>query len=188
MHRYVEAMQRKLDMAMYHLEVLVELVPAALPDEHNLPPIPLQAHFEACGRAVVAIPDQLASGLADVTPGMPAVYVASLKSVAQVLEGSLQPSAVQLLGLVRTFDTDARINDLRDVRNRSTHRFDEKEYLHDGGWIVNPPQHLPAGVLPYEGPRRLGEYLEKMIGYGREVLCAVPEIQELAWDIAGVQH
>lgn len=184
MHRYIEAMERKLDIAIYHLAVLRELLPFAAPDEHNLPAVPLQAHFEAAGRAIVAMLDQLASGVASVVPGMPAVHKATPRRVVRALEASTQPTALELKELIKRLDVDSRINDLRDVRNRSTHRFDEKEYLHGGGWTVNPPQYVPDGVLPYQGSRRLSEYLQVMVEYGREVLAVIPNVEKLAESLA----
>ena len=180
MHRYVEAMERKLDIAVYHLAVLRELMPFAAPDDRNLPPVALQAHFEACGRAVVAMLDQLASGVASVAPDMPPVHYATPKSVIQALTDSVQPTALELKELIEGLNDDRRINDLRDVRNRSTHRFDQKTYLHGAEWTVDPPQHVPDGVLPYEGSRRLSEYLQVMVEYGREVLAAIPKVEKLA--------
>ena len=40
-----------------------------------------------------------------------------------------------------------------------------------GGEMVEQPQHVPDGILPYEGSRRLSEYLEVMVEYEREVLA-----------------
>lgn len=68
----------------------------------------------------------------------------------------------------------------RGIRNRGTHRFDEKEYLHGGGWTVKPPHYLPEGVIRYEGSRGLSEYLEAMVQFGREVLAQVPRVVRLA--------
>ncbi len=177
-------MERKLDMAIYHLAVLRELLPFSEPDEHGLPPVPLQAHFEACGRAIVAMIDQLVSGVAFVTPGMPSVHRATPRSVVRALTDSLQPTALELKELIEGLNDDCRINDLRDVRNRSTHRFDEKEYLHGGGWTVKPPRNVPDGVVPYEGSRRLGEYLQVMVEYGQDVLAVVPKVEKLAESLA----
>lgn len=59
---YGIAMQRKLEIAQWHLSELRELFPAD-PDGNGLPPIPVQAHFEAGGRSLASIPDQLAAGL-----------------------------------------------------------------------------------------------------------------------------
>ena len=171
-------------MAIYHLAVLREIMPFAVPDEDNLPPTALQAHFEACGRAVIAMHDRLATGVASVALGMPAVHKATPKRVAKVLESSTRSTALELKELINGLDRDSRINDLRDVRNRSTHRFDEKEYLHGGGWTVNPPQHLPDGVLLYEGSRRLSEYLEIMVEYGRELFAVAPQAKKLAETLA----
>lgn len=184
MHQYIEAMGRKLDMAAYHLAVLREILPFAMPDENKLPPVALQAHFEGCGRAIVAMMDQLVSGVASVAPSMPPVHYATPKTVLQALTALEHPAALELQELIRALHDDCRINDLRDVRNRSTHRFDEKKYLHSGVWIVERPQHVPDGVIPYEGSRRLGEYLEVMVEYGWEVLGVVPQVEKLAESLA----
>jgi hypothetical protein len=184
MHRYVEAMERKLDMAVYHLAVLRELLPFAIPDEDNLPPVPLQAHFESAGRAIVSMIDQLVSAVASVVPGMPTVHKATPKAVIRALADSTELAARELKEVIERLNDDARINDLRDVRNRSTHRFDEKDYLHGGGWTVNPPQHVRKGVRTYEGPRGLSQYLQVMVEYGQAVLATVPRAEKLAESLA----
>lgn len=184
MERYIEALERKLGIARYHLAELLELLPNSEPDQDGLPPIPLQAHFEACGRAVVAMPDQLASGVASVVSWMPTVHEATPRRVISALEGSRQQAAAGLLAVIARLDGDSRINDLRDVRNRSTHRFDEKEYLHGGGWTVVPAQYLPDGISPYEGSRRLDEYLQVMVGFGQEVFDGIYEVERLALSLA----
>lgn len=112
MHHYVEAIDRKLEIALYHLAVLRELLPFAVADDNNLPPISLQAHFEACGRALVAMLDQLASGLAAESPMMPPLHLANPKRVRKALEESVDPAAKELNELITTLDLDPRINDL----------------------------------------------------------------------------
>lgn len=184
MWRYIEALERKYQIAYYHLNELRTLMPDAGPDEDGLPPIALQAHFEACGRAIVAMPDQLASGVASVAPEMPDVRKATLRRVVCALEDSKDPAAETLRAVLADLDRDGRLNDVRDVRNRSTHRFDEKAYHHGEGWFVDPPTYVRDGVKPYEGPRRLTDYLEVMLGFGEELLVKVPDVEHLASRIA----
>ncbi|MCH7667937.1 MAG: hypothetical protein IIC71_01845 [Acidobacteria bacterium] len=184
MDKYVEAMERKFDIAEYHLAVLRELLPFSEPDGSDLPPMALQAHFEACGRAIVAMLDQLVSGIASVAPEMPKVHGASPKSVINKLSRSGHPKASELKKLIKDLDDDCRINDLRDIRNRSTHRFDEKEYLHRIGWVVKAAEYVPRGVPPYEGSRQLSEYLQAMIEYARGVLDAAQKVEKLAKTLA----
>lgn len=180
MDKYVEAMKRKLDIAEYHLAVLRELLPFAKPDDRNLPPVALQAHFEACSRAIVAIPDQLVSGIAFTVSGMPEVRRATPNKVIKRLSSSVHPKAAELESLITDLNDDCRINDLRDIRNRSTHRFDEKRYLAGKGWFVNPPEFVPQ----CEDSRQLGEYLQAMVEYAEEVIVAVSEVRELVAALA----
>ena len=98
---YGLAMKRKLAIAEYHYGEL-----AGAPrqqDDQGLPPIPLQAHFEAAGRAVGSMPDQLASGIADLlegaVPGLPPPSNAYLHTVRDALdEGSLKSLVADLTG------------------------------------------------------------------------------------------
>jgi hypothetical protein len=184
MDKYVEAMGRKLEIAEYHLAVLRELLPFAKPDESDLPPVALQAHFEACGRAIVAMLDQLASGIAFAVPGMPGVHRATPNQVVKRLSSSVHPKAAELERLIADLNDDCRINDLRDIRNRSTHRFDVKQFSDGVGWIVNLPQYVPTGVAEYKGSRQLSEYLQVMVEYARGVIAATPEVQRLAGTLA----
>jgi hypothetical protein len=176
---YTEAMERKLEIARYHLAELQELLPHAQPDERGLPPIALQAHFEGCGRAVVAMVDQLASGVASVFPDMPPVYEATPQRVLAALKKSTHPSALKLQGTLADIEGDRRINDLRDVRNRSTHRFDEKKYIHGEGWFVVLASYLPNGIGRYTESRELSEYLQAMVNFGADALASAAKVQDL---------
>ncbi len=182
MWRYIK---RKYEIACYHLEEVGRLMPGAKPGEDGLPPVALQAHFEACGRAIVAMPDQLASGVASIVPEMPEVHRASLCRVVRALADSADPAAEELRAFLADLDRDGRLSDVRDVRNRSTHRFDEKAYHHGDGWYVDRPTQVPDGVQPYDGSRRLTDYLAAMLGFGQELLAKVPEVEDLASRING---
>lgn len=168
---YGLAMRRKLAIAEYHYGELAGA--PRQPDNQGLPPIPLQAHFEAAGRAVGSMPDQLASGIADIlegaVPGLPPPSNAYLHTVRDALdEGSLKSLVADLTG-------DVRYNDLRSWRNRATHRFDRKAAM-DGIWIVAPPDDTED----YVEPRDVESYIDAMLGFGRLVLDVAPESEALA--------
>lgn len=168
---YGIAMTRKLAIAEYHF---CELLRSPRdPDEHRLPPIPFQAHFEASGRAIAAMSDQLASGvvetLAGAVPGLPPVSNAYLHTVRDALDPG------ELRSLFDGLTSDLRYDDLRTWRNRATHRFDKKGAM-DGVWIVEPPEGLPS----YVDPRDVESYLTTMLAFGRLVLDTAPEAEALA--------
>lgn len=172
---YGIAMERKLAIAEYHLSELTSVLPAK-PESDGLPPIALQAHFEAGGRAIVSIVDQLASGvaaaLADVPANMPAVDRAYPETVIDRLEeGELKNE------LSKLFD-DQRHRDLRSWRNRATHRFDEKAF-HHGKWKVRDPD----GVAPYGGSRELVAYMGAMLEFGHDVIRSAHDIEGLVQSI-----
>jgi len=168
---YGTAMQRKLAMAEYHLKEL-QRAPTA-PDESGLPPIPLQAHFEAAGRAIASMPDQLASGVVEIleeaVPRLPSVTHAYLHTVRDALDPG------ELHRLFDRLTLDLRCEDLRTWRNRATHRFDEKAAMNGVG-IVEPPEGLPS----YVDPRDVESYLTTMLAFGRLVLDTAPEAEALA--------
>jgi hypothetical protein len=169
---YGLAMKRKLAIAEYHYGELLQA--PRQPDDHGLPPIPLQAHFEAAGRAIGSMPDQLASGIVETLegaiPGLPRVSNAFLHTVLDALdEGSLR-------SLIAGVIADVRYSDLRAWRNRATHRFDKKAAV-DGVWIVAPPD----GPEPFVEPRDVESYvLDAALGFGRLVLDIAPESEALA--------
>lgn len=130
---YEIAMTRKLEIAEWHLAELRDLLPAD-PDENGLPPIPVQAHFEAAGRALASIPDQLASGISSLLrphfPCLPKEDRAYLHEIVKCL-----PSAWALTVRLLETTSDPRYLLFRGWRNRATHRFDEKE-SRGGFWHV----------------------------------------------------
>ena len=166
---YGLAMARKLMIAEFHVRELAGTLPAK-PESDGLPPIALQAHFEAGGRAIVSMVDQLASGvaaaLADVPANMPAVDRAYPERVIDRLEeGDLKDALSEL------FD-DPRHQDLRSWRNRATHRFDEKAF-HRGKWKVREPD----GVAPYGGSREVVAYIGAMLEFGHDVIRSTDGIE-----------
>lgn len=168
---YGEAMVRKLDIAEFHLAELKAVLPSKKLAS-GLPPVPVQAHFEASGRAVLSIADQLASGVAFVLDGaLPRLTPehAFLDRLAERLQGS------PLGDFLEKVNGDARHKDLRSWRNRSTHRFDTKAYA-DGWWFVA----WPEGAHPYDGSRRIDEYLATMIDFGSWVVSLGKDGDDLA--------
>lgn len=168
---YGLAMERKLVIAEYHFGELVRA--PRQPDDQGLPPIPLQAHFEAAGRAVASMPDQLASGIADAlvgaVPQLPPPSNAYLHTVQDALDdGPLQSLVAELTG-------DVRYKDLRSWRNRATHRFDTKKAM-DGVWIVAPPD----GIEPFVEPRDVDSYVAAMLAFGRHILDRAPAAEAFA--------
>lgn len=176
-------MERKLEISFYHLEAIRALLPDAVPDESGLPPIALQAHFEACVWSVIALVDQLAAGVAAVVPELVEVHDATPRRVCLALDSVNDPVAIEIKEFIERIDNDGRLSDLRSVRNRSTHRFDQKQYV-GGQWTVGRPDWLPPGVDQFNGSRHLDEYLETMTELGRDVHRSASEVERLAEDLA----
>jgi hypothetical protein len=119
------------------------------------------------------MPDQLASGIADIlkgaVPGLPPPSNAYLHTVRDALdEGSLKALVADLTG-------DVRYSDLRSWRNRATHRFDRKAAM-DGVWLVAPPD----GTEDQIEPRDVESYVDAMLDFGRLILERAPEAETLA--------
>ena len=171
---YGIAMQRKLAIAEYHFEELHRVSTA--PDGYGLPPIPLQAHFEAGGRAIASMLDQLATGVVEIlTPFLPGLPGPSAAYVHTLLEPLPASELRDLLGKVRS---DLRYCDLRAWRNRATHRFDRKAAM-DGVWIVQPTEECDMDVEP----RDVTGYLNTMLDYGRWILEIAPEAERFAVEL-----
>lgn len=159
---YGLAAQRKLRIACFHLQALRDLLPAE-PDCDGLPPIPIQAHFEAGGWATLAIVDQLSAGIGSKCLDTDQIRPEDL--LKRLPESDLRH------WLADTLD-DPRYVDLKSWRNRSVHRFDEKAY-HQGQWVVLEPWD---GQAAYGGSREIQSYLEQMLKFGEEVTHRLPEI------------
>lgn len=160
---YGVAMGRKLAMAEYHLGELRKVPTKA--DERGLPPIPLQAHFEAAGRAIASMPDQLATGIVvELRPAMPCLP----KPTAAYLDKLLNALPdCELRGVLDALVSDPRYRDLRAWRNRATHRFDEKA-AKNGVWLVELPDDNTM-------PRHVISFVEAACAYGKMILDVAPE-------------
>lgn len=156
------AIGRKVAIAAFHRDELAE----ALHRDHpiaDLPPIDVQAHFEALVRAPVSIFDQILAGIATGLPGMPEPHQASVMRVEdRLLQFDHGPHAVRLARLLVAVDRNPALNDARDIRNRATHRHYDKS-LDQLGWYVESPQYLPPGVAKWTGDRHLLSYGEAML-------------------------
>ena len=143
------------------------------PDMYQLPPIPLQAHFEGAGRALASIPDQLASGicenLQEVFTTLPDTRRAYLHTTSRKL-----PQESELQVRVEEIVSDSRYCDLRSWRTRATHRFDKKAML-DGMWVVEVPDDCSDPVTE----RDLTSYIEIMINYGGGIIEQMPLLSDL---------
>lgn len=169
---YGTAMERKLRIAEFHASCLKDLLPAN-PEDGDMPPIPLQAHFEAAGRAVASIPDQLASGIVvcigDAIPCLPGESAAYLHKVVEKLPSS------EIREVLQGFVVDPRYCDLRSWRNRATHRFDRKRSV-DGQWFVDPPDGCEKAIEP----RDVTSYTQAVIDLGAEIVQQTGTIEKLA--------
>lgn len=170
---YELAMQRKMEIAQWHVAFLPDLVDSPA-DPHELPPIELQAHFEGAGRALASIPDQLASGISEMLgeaiPSLPKPHRAYLNIICRKL-----PESSELREVLSRMVVDPRYCDLRDWRNRATHRFDRKAML-DGLWVVAYPEDCPDPVHT----RDLMSYMRIMVDYGWGIVVEVPTVKSLA--------
>ena len=169
---YGIAMERKLEIAKFHARCLGRLLPAD-PEDRDMPPIPLQAHFEAAGRAVASIPDQLASGIVvsigDAVPCLPRENAAYLQKVVEKLPKS------DIREVLQGFVDDPRYCDLRSWRNRATHRFDRKR-SRGGQWFVEPPDGCKEAIKP----RDVANYTQALIDFGAGIVQQIGTIEELA--------
>jgi hypothetical protein len=158
---YGIAAERKLCIAQFHLDALKALLPVGS-DSDGLPPIALQAHFEASGWATMAIVDQVVSGIGSQVVGDDRIWPKDL--LEALPESDLREWVAQVLN-------DPRYLDLKSWRNRSVHRFDMKAY-HDGEWSVLEP----TDEEPYGGPRVIQSHLEEMLAFGQEVVDRLDDV------------
>lgn len=167
---YGLAMRRKLAIAEFHFDEM-QCAPAE-PDDQGLPPIALQAHFEAAGHAVFSIPDQLATGIAEalrhVEPDLPALTASNPHTVAD----RLSPGAIR--SRLEQIAEDERYVDLKAWRNRTIHRFDRKSYV-NGRWHVAPTAEGAVGITPRDTTSYIGAVLDCV----REIVYDIPDFEAL---------
>ncbi len=179
---YLTAIDRKLQIGLYHREQLVPLLDLPADPEASMPPVAIQAHFEGVLRAPVAMLDQLVAGVADVTPKMPQPHHANTTDVCARLRGSDSESALKLAGLLGSYQRDPLLCDARSLRNRATHSFYEK-YIDNHGWQVEEPRYLADGCSPWVGERYVGPYTAALLELAARIRRSAAETARLLADM-----
>jgi hypothetical protein len=157
----IRAARRKLEISSFHLDRLrAELDEPGL-KATELPPIPIQSHFEGVLIALMAAVDQVAAA-ADLALG--------LGSDPQHRVDNAVRQLTQRIPEVRSwFDQDIYL-DLRRLRVRAVH------YT----YMKNPSQVLwcveSAGTR-YRGSRELLEYASAGVECGRQFACLIDRIE-----------
>ena len=168
---YGIAMDRKVQMAAYHLAQLRDLLPSP-PDQDGFPPIVAQAHIEGSGRCLASVPDQLAAGLVeclrDRMPCLPKPNAAYLDRLAGPL-----PSGWELTAIIKATTSDPMYWGLRKWRNRSVHRYDKKRSV-DGQWILVGEDGDPFA------DQNVLDYLERALDWTAALVDAAPQIEAAA--------
>ena len=151
---YIEAAQRKIRIARYHLERLQELH-----DEGVDPSIPQQACFEGVITAFVGATEQVAG----------AIHVASGASgAAPPLTQKLSRMPVLLVNKeLERWNGHAIVRDVRSVRNRAAHRHYSK---------IGLRVQKPTGGTDYAGSRKLVPYCLAVVEH---LECLAPLVAEL---------
>lgn len=148
----LDAAERKIKIAAYHLEHLNQVLVSSKDVGDNLPSIAVQAHFEGVVVSVIAAIDQV-------------VYVA--KSAF-----GLPLSQVDIPEVKIWYENKLGV-DLRCIRVRMVHYSYKKKPLNIV-WVVEPVEQSK-----YAGSRELAPYASAALEYGIALCALFPQIKQL---------
>jgi hypothetical protein len=164
-HDYLEAAQRKAQIATYHLSRLEELL-----DPTHPPPqlsIPMQAHFEGVVVAAMAAVDQVAQAAKS---GLKFKLGKGEDLVNKAFE-TLSSSLPQ----IRDWFGDPIGRDLRSIRTKMVHYAYSKTA--NSPWLQWEVQR--AATQQYQGPRELTAYARAAVSYIDRLTSFLPAIERL---------
>ncbi len=166
--RCLFAARRKIDIARYHFSELCDHCGRALAQE-ELPPIPVQAHFEGVVVCVVAAEEKIKEALRS-------AYGVSRDDERECKR--LYSAFARKLPAMAEWYSNALVADIRDVRNLAVHKHYEKNPVTEGGpppvWEVDKPEKTN-----YRGPRELRKYGQDAVDIGAALIGLIPQIEEL---------
>ena len=158
--KYFQAARRKVAIARYHRDRIEEIIKLS-EQPGNLPPIPVQAHFEGVLVSVIAAIDQVAQG------------------VNSALDLGAQPSKrvkiafekiIRLLPKVRKWYDNPLGVDLRRIRTRIAH-YSYKKTPKESYWVVE------SASTHYKGNRELVAYSIAAVNYIECLEKLLPELE-----------
>lgn len=157
---YLEAAQRKMRVADFHLARLSAVVTTHMDRE---PPIELQAHFEGVVVSVIAAVDQVGQAVNSALR-----LGASPGDLFEKAFGRLRTH----LPAVDAWCQEPIGRDLRSIRVRIIH-YAYSKTAHELGWTVEP------GRGDYQGSREVVAYASAAVDYSRRLVGLIPSIEEL---------
>lgn len=166
--RCLFAAQRKIEIASYHLDELCERL-GRLSEPHDLPPIPVQAHFEGVVVSIIASEEKVKEALRS-------AYRVDRENEKKCKR--IYGKVARKLPALGEWFANAILGDIREVRNLAIHQHYEKRPVTAGGpvaiWEVDKPKRTNYG-----GPRELREYCRAGLAVGTTLSDLIPQIEEL---------
>lgn len=159
--KYLGAARRKISIAEYHSDRLAELGSIADP-VHEMPPIPVQAHFEGVVISLMAAVDQVAQAVNSALKlGLDTsdLVAAAFKEVTQ-----------KVPAVARWYENPLG-RDLRRLRTRMIHY----SYQKSPGALR---WHVEDANPAYEGSRELLAYTVEAVKYGRDLAALLDRIED----------
>jgi len=157
---YLAAASQKIGIVQYHAKCLKMLRDTAAGAD-GLPPIPVQAHFEAVVFSVIAAVDQVAQAVnsaltlrLDPATLVQVAFDRLSKGIPQVAEWFNEPIGI----------------DLRRLRTRMMH-YAYTKTCGSPGWVVEPTKSA------FTGSRELNDYSASAADYATRLNDLLPEIE-----------
>ncbi len=160
--RYLEAANRKVEIAKYHLRCLLRELGASEDSQDEMPAVPVQAHFEGVVVSVMAAVDQVAQ----------AINSALKMGLAsdQLVDKAFGEVGQAVPDLQHWYDESIG-KDLRRIRTRMIH-YSYSKLLGGKGWKVES-----AGI-DYRGSRELAEYSAEAVRYGERLVLTFSALRQ----------
>ena len=162
---YIEAANRKLEIAAYHKEQLGEAVRGYAAQSDQPPPIAVQAHFEGVVVSVMAAMDQVAQAVNS-------AWELGLKPT-NLVEKAFRILAERIPAVADWFGEYIGV-DLRRIRTRMIH-YSYSKTPQGESWVVE------SANPKYSGSRELVAYITSAVEHGKHLNKLLPLIKnELA--------
>lgn len=161
-NRYLEAANRKVEIAKYHFRFLLDGLQANEVPQDGMPGVPVQAHFEGLVVSVMAAVDQVAQAInSGLRMSLPP---------DQLVDAAFNEIGEAVPDLKRWYEESIG-RDLRRIRTRMIH-YSYLKLQGDSGWTVEP-----VGI-DYPGSRELKEYSAEAIRYGERLVATFDALQQ----------
>jgi hypothetical protein len=160
--QYLEAAERKLDIANYHVARLAQELAMGNDPGRTLPPIPVQAHFEGVVVSIMAAVDQVSEA---VNSGLGLGL-----SEGERRQGAGKAIAPVVLEVADWYRHPLQ-QELRDIRVLMVH-YAYKKMPERGRWVIES-----TGSNKYGGSRELATYAKDAVQYAERLRDSIPKIQ-----------